>query len=84
VASDDIGTAKAIWRQLGPLARYCWRPPIRDYRPRMKEVLVMQGLFEGATCRAPQLPVDEAERAELRRLADHAGLLDKPARTAAE
>ena len=86
IAAGDYATGKAIWDRLGPLARYCWRPPIRDYRPRMKEVLVMQGFFRHATVRPPQLGVDDAERKELRRLAEHAGLLgdDTIARTAAE
>ena len=44
--------AFAIWARLGPLARYCWRAPIRDYRPRMKEVLKLQGLIPHATVRA--------------------------------
>jgi 4-hydroxy-tetrahydrodipicolinate synthase len=80
VATSDYGRAKEIWRRLGPLARYCWRPPIRDYRPRMKEVLVLQGLIRHAAVRPPQLPVDEAERAELGRLAAQAGLLEEPSR----
>ena len=86
VASGDYGRAKEIWDRLGPLARYCWRLPIRDYRPRMKEVLVLQGFFRHAAVRPPQLPVDDAERAELRRLAEHAGLIGDglAARTAAE
>lgn len=75
VVKKDFDTAFAIWGRLGPLARYCWRAPIRDYRPRMKEVLVMQGLIRHATVRPPQLPVDKAERAELRRLAEKAGLI---------
>ena len=75
VVAADYATAKAIWDRLGPLARFCWRPPIRDYRPRMKEVLVMQGLIRHAAVRPPQLPVDDAERRELRRLAERAGLL---------
>ena len=74
-ASRDFVAAFAIWARLGPLARYCWRAPIRDYRPRMKEVLKLQGLFPHATVRAPQLGVDDDERAELRRLAQAAGLL---------
>jgi len=41
----------------------------------MKEVLVMQGLIRHAAVRPPQLPVSSAERAELRRLAKHAGLI---------
>jgi dihydrodipicolinate synthase/N-acetylneuraminate lyase len=48
----------------------------------MKEVLVMQGLIHHAAVRPPQLPVDDAERAELRRLAEHAGLIPRSARAA--
>ena len=73
-ARDFVG-ALAIWERLGPLARFAWRNPIRDYRPRMKEVWKMQGLIEHATVRPPQLGVDDGERAELRRLATFAGLL---------
>jgi 4-hydroxy-tetrahydrodipicolinate synthase len=75
VEARDYVTAHEIWDRLGPLARFCWRPPIRDYRPRMKEVLVLQGLFAHSTCRPPQLGVDDAERDELHRLAGEAGLL---------
>ena len=78
VERRDYDRAHAIWATLGPLARYCWRAPIRDYRPRMKEVLKLQGLFPHATVREPQLPVDDAERAEIARLARHAGLLATP------
>ncbi len=35
----------------------------------------MQGFFRHATVRPPQLPVDDTERADLRRLAEHAGLI---------
>ncbi len=73
-ASRDYDRGAAIWARLGPLARYCWRAPIRDYRPRMKEVLKLQGLFPHATVRPPQLPVDDAERAVIARLARAAGL----------
>jgi 4-hydroxy-tetrahydrodipicolinate synthase len=75
VVAKDFDAAFEIWGRLGPLARYCWRAPIRDYRPRMKEVLVMQGMIRHATVRPPQLPVDKPERAELRRLAEAAGLI---------
>jgi len=75
VVRRDYERAHAIWTLLGPLARYCWRAPIRDYRPRMKEVLKLQGHFPHATVREPQLAVDEAERAEIARLARQAGLL---------
>ena len=79
VVAKDFVRAFALWDRLGPLARHCWRAPIRDYRPRMKEVLKLQGLIAHATVRAPQLGVDDAERAEIRRLAEFAGLLDAPA-----
>ena len=77
VVAKDFAGAFAIWERLGPLARYCWRNPIRDYRPRMKEVLVMQGLIAHAAVRPPQLGVGSEERAELRRLAGVAGLLQR-------
>ena len=75
VAAKDFVGAFALWDRLGPLARYCWRNPIRDYRPRMKEVLKMQGLIPHSTVRPPQLGVDDAERAKLSELAAAAGLL---------
>jgi 4-hydroxy-tetrahydrodipicolinate synthase len=75
VVERDFDTAFEIWRRLGPLARYAWRAPIRDYRPRMKEVLALQGQIRHAAVRPPQLPVSAAERAELRRLAKRAGLI---------
>ena len=84
VEGSDYVRAFAIWERLGPLARHCWRAPIRDYRPRMKEVLRLQGLIPHATVRAPQLGVDDAERTELRRLASHAGLLRPDVRAAAD
>ena len=83
VAALDFTGAFAIWERLGPLARYAWRAPIRDYRPRMKEVLKLQGLIAHATVRAPQLGVDDAERAELARLAQFAGLIDGTGKRAA-
>ena len=82
VVAKDYAGAAAIWERLGPLARFAWRAPIRDYRPRMKEVLRMQDLIAHATVRPPQLGVDDAERAELRRLAAFAGLLEGASRIA--
>jgi len=70
-----IPEAQAIWDKIGPLARYAWRRPFRDYRPRMKEVLVAQGLFKTAAVRAPLLPVSEAERQRIMELARHAGAI---------
>jgi 4-hydroxy-tetrahydrodipicolinate synthase len=82
VERRDYARAFDIWARLGPLARYCWRAPIRDYRPRMKEVLRLQGLIPHATVRAPQLGVDDAERAQISTLAQFAGLLGSATRAA--
>lgn len=75
VQGGDIAKARAIWQTLGPIARYCWRPPIRDFRPRMKEVLRLQGLFPCAAVREPQLDIDDAEREVIRQLMQRQGLL---------
>ncbi len=75
VKRGDISAGKAIWDRLGPLARWCWRPPIRDFRPRMKEVLKLQGIFPSATCREPQLGVDDADRREIASILRTAGML---------
>ena len=75
VQSGDLASAKAIWAKWGPLARYCWRPPIRDFRPRMKEVLKLQGLFPSAACREPQLGVSDDERVVITRICREQGLL---------
>lgn len=79
VVRRDYDTAFAIWNRLGPLARFCWRAPIRDYRPRMKEVLKLQGLLPHATVRPPQLGVDDGERTQLQRLVHNAGLIEPAA-----
>lgn len=75
VQRGDLAEGKAIWEKLGPLARLCWRPPIRDFRPRMKEVLKLQGLFPSAACREPQLGVSEAERVAIASLCRKHGLV---------
>jgi len=80
VEDRDIPATLAIWEMLGPLARHCWRDPVRDYRPRIKEVLLMQGLFRTPAVRAPQPGIGEGERKTLRQLAGRAGLLaEEPA-----
>ena len=76
VQSGDLAKGRAIWDKLGPIARYCWRPPIRDFRPRMKELLRLQGLFPSAACREPQLGVDASERDEIAQLCRKAGLIE--------
>lgn len=83
-ATRDFETAFEIWGRLAPLVRHLWRAPLRDYRPRMKELLVMQGLIDHATVRPPQLPVDDIDRIRIRELAEAAGLLGNSRLAAAE
>jgi 4-hydroxy-tetrahydrodipicolinate synthase len=75
VQGGDAQLGREIWDRLAPLARYCWRPPIRDFRPRMKEVLRLQGLFDTSAVRRPQLGVSDEEKIELKRLTAAAGLI---------
>ncbi|MBN9063748.1 MAG: hypothetical protein BGP06_18795 [Rhizobiales bacterium 65-9] len=77
VQRGDLSAGKAIWDQLGPIARYCWRPPIRDFRPRMKEVLRLQGHFPSSACREPQLGVSASERAEIEALCRRQGVIER-------
>ena len=71
----DFDQAQALSQRLQPLADWVFGPPVTDYRARTKEALVMLGVLENATVRAPLLPIGDAERAELRAAMQVAGLL---------
>lgn len=58
--------ARAIMDRLTPLANAVFAAPVRNYRARTKEALVMQGLLERATVREPLLPIMVAERERVR------------------
>jgi 4-hydroxy-tetrahydrodipicolinate synthase len=75
VQRGDLAAGRAIWQRLGPVARACWQAPIRDFRPRMKEVLRLQGHFPSAACREPQLGIEPAEREALAHLVRRQGLI---------
>jgi 4-hydroxy-tetrahydrodipicolinate synthase len=66
----------AIMERLTPLANAIFAAPVRNYRGRAKEALVMQGILERATVREPLLPVTEAERERVRDAMVYAGELD--------
>lgn len=67
--------AQAIMDRLTPLVNTIFASPVRDYRARSKEALVMQGLLDRATVREPLLPVGEADRALVREAMVTAGEL---------
>ena len=49
--------------------------PVRDYRARSKEVLVMQGVIQHAYMRPPLLPVSAEDRQRLKKVLEEAGEL---------
>jgi 4-hydroxy-tetrahydrodipicolinate synthase len=71
----DHETAFALGRRIQRLADVIFAQPVRDYRVRTKEALVMQGVIPRATVRAPLMPVNDAERDRMRAALVEAGLL---------
>lgn len=77
----DWETAFAISEIVQPLADAIFAPPVRDYRARTKEALVMLGVLAGAAVRLPLLPLAETEREQVRTALGRAGLLASAAIT---
>jgi len=73
--AGDSATALAIGQRVQKLADVIFASPVRDYRVRTKEALVMQGVIPRATMRPPLLGIDETERAKVRAALVEAGLL---------
>lgn len=71
-----ITEAYTIWYKLGPLARLCWSAPLRDYRVRMKYVLMRQGVLPNCVARKPQPAVTENDRQAIDRCFEEHGLDD--------
>ena len=75
----EFAAAAEIMDTLTPLANAIFAAPVRNYRARTKEALVMQGLLERATVREPLLPVGDDERARVRDALVIAGELEPAA-----
>ena len=73
--AGDHATALKQYEALGPLIRATFGPPVRNYRARIKEGLVMQGVIPDATVRRPLLPIRDDERAAVRNGLARLGLL---------
>jgi len=71
----DLAEAFRLGRTIQPLADAIFAPPVRDYRARTKEALVMLDVLDRATVRPPLLPVSDEEREEVRLALQRAGLL---------
>ena len=72
-----LDEAKQLMDRLTPLQRALFAEPVRDYRARSKEALVMQGILERATVREPLLPVSAEDRAAVRHAMVEAGELQE-------
>ena len=64
-AAGKITEAYEIWSKIGPLARVCWRTPIRDYRVRTKYALVKQGVIPSMKVRAPFPALTDVDRTDI-------------------
>lgn len=73
--SGRLADSKAIMDRLTPLERAMFAPPVRDYRARAKEALVMQGVLPRATVREPLLPISRDDRESMRKAMVLAGEL---------
>lgn len=73
---DRFDEASAIMRRLTPLANAIFAAPVRNYRARAKEALVMQGILERATVREPLLPISDEDRLRVREAMVVAGELE--------
>jgi 4-hydroxy-tetrahydrodipicolinate synthase len=71
----DWATAREKGDRIQKLVDAVFAPPVRDYRARSKEVLVMQGVLEHAHMRPPLLPVGPEDRQRLKRALEEAGEL---------
>jgi 4-hydroxy-tetrahydrodipicolinate synthase len=64
--AGDFARAEALNRALMVLVTACFAAPVRNYRARIKEGLVAQGVIPRATVRPPLMPVSDAERDRVR------------------
>jgi 4-hydroxy-tetrahydrodipicolinate synthase len=75
VRRGDLVTGAALRDRLDPLCQAIYAAPLRNYRVRMKEALVFQGVLKNAVVRAPLPPATDEERVAVRRALVHAALL---------
>ncbi|MBN3801929.1 dihydrodipicolinate synthase family protein [Paraburkholderia sp. Ac-20336] len=73
VAARKITEAFDIWDRIAPIARIGWRAPIRDYRVRMKYVLMRQGVIPNMRVRVPFPGLSEIDRSDLDEAFDQCG-----------
>ena len=75
VARGRFREAKEIWQEILPLEEVIFSPPVRNYRARLKEALVMMGVLKTPYVRPPLQPISEKERKQIRRALKDLGML---------
>lgn len=65
---DFRGAMKIYRDKVLPLANGIFSPPVRNYRSRLKEALVILGILDNAIMRPPLHALDDAERKALRKI----------------
>jgi len=71
----DFTRAEALGTRLQALADVIFAPPVTDYRSRTKEALKLLGVIAHTTVRAPLIPVEDEDKATIRRALERAGML---------
>ncbi len=71
----DFAAAQTLGKRLQALADVIFAPPVSDYRARTKEALKLMGIIEHTVVRPPLLDVDDAERENVKRALERAGML---------
>lgn len=70
VQESRIQRARELRERLLPMTNFIFKDPIRDCRARVKEALVMTGVFDHGRVLPPQRTLDDDDRAELRGILD--------------
>ncbi|HDJ89120.1 MAG TPA: hypothetical protein ENG40_00290, partial [Thermoprotei archaeon] len=60
--------AEEMWEELLPLVEIIFSPPVRNYKTRIKEALVMMGVLETAYVRPPLRPLSNEERRRIKKI----------------
>jgi 4-hydroxy-tetrahydrodipicolinate synthase len=74
--SGRIDEARELGARVQRLADVVFAAPVANYRARLKEALAILGVLEDTSVRPPLQPLDDGERALLRRTLAEVGLLE--------
>jgi len=57
-----------LFRKIDKICKFCFKKPIRDYKARIKEFLVLMGIFKNSIVRPPLLPLSYEEKKQIKKL----------------